>query len=276
MFLANPCGSEKVTDAMQSGVIGFVDTPRQGNRRPEGVTWVADNGAFSDKFVEADWWRFLVANANAADSCLFAVAPDVVADAQATLDRSRPWMPKIRALGYPVAFVAQDGLEDLAVPWDEFDVLFIGGSTEWKLGPHARVLAAQAKVRGKGLHMGRVNSERRFKYAAAIGCDTVDGTFLTFGPDTNLPKVVAWSRLNDQGDLFDLTTPEPGRDECDDGAHGYRAATMPDAPLRPTRDAAEHDELTWLHVGADECARDCAGEWAADVADSGDVVWRDA
>ena len=188
--------------AMQAGTIGYIDTPRQGNRRPTGVEWCADNGAFSDKFNEADWWRFLQENAYAAADCLFAVAPDVVADAEATIARSMPWMPKMRALGYPVAFVAQDGLEDLDIPWDEFDVLFIGGSTEWKLGPEARTIAAEAKRRGKGLHMGRVNSEKRFRYAQAIGCDTVDGTFLTFGPDTNLPKVLAWTRLNDQGDLF--------------------------------------------------------------------------
>ena len=82
-------------------------------------------------------------------------------DAAATLTRSAPFLPAIRALGYPAALVAQDGLEDLDVPWDDFDVLFIGGSTEWKLGPHARALAAEAKARGKGVHMGRVNSQRR-------------------------------------------------------------------------------------------------------------------
>ncbi|MBC7644233.1 MAG: hypothetical protein H7123_03835 [Thermoleophilia bacterium] len=190
---------------MTDDLIGYIDTPAQGNKRPSGVIWCADNGAFSDKFVEADWWRFLVANAHAAESCLFAVAPDVVGDAQATLDRSLPWLSKIRALGYPVAFVAQDGLEDLNIPWAEFDVLFIGGSTEWKLGIQARLIAAEAKVRGKWVHMGRVNSEKRFRYAQAIGCDSVDGTFLTFGPDVNLPKVLAWTRLNDQGDLFGAT-----------------------------------------------------------------------
>ncbi len=112
-------------------------------------------------------------------------------------------MPQIRALGYRVAFVAQDGQESLPVPWDEFDALFIGGSTEWKLGPHAREIAAEAKRRGKWLHMGRVNSERRFKYAAAIGCDSADGTYLTFGPDVNLPKLLSWTRLSDHAALFE-------------------------------------------------------------------------
>jgi hypothetical protein len=114
--------------------------------------------------------------------------------------RSLPWLPKIRALGYPAAFVAQDGLEALTVPWDEFDVLFIGGSTEWKLGRHARALVAEAKWRGKHVHMGRVNSRSRYRYAEHIGCDSVDGTYLTFGPDVLLPNVLSW--LDDAHHLF--------------------------------------------------------------------------
>lgn len=201
LYFANPCGSAVVT-AMQAGTLGFIDTPAQGNRRPEGVTWCADNGAFSDKFDERKWWQFLENNAYAAADCLFAVAPDVVGDAGATLERSVPWLPQIRALGYPAAFVAQDGQESLEVPWDDFDVLFVGGTTDWKLGPHARRLVADAKARGKWVHMGRVNSERRFEYARTIGCDSADGTFLTFGPDVNLPRLLAWTRNNAQDALW--------------------------------------------------------------------------
>ena len=35
---------------------------------------------------------------------------------------------------------------------------------------------AEAKRRRKWVHMGRVNSERRIRYAASIGCDSIDGT----------------------------------------------------------------------------------------------------
>lgn len=200
-YFANPC-SPDVTALMRAGHLGFIDTPGQQNIRPAGVIWCADNGAFSDRFDVDKWWRFLTKHAADADTCVFAVAPDVVGDAQATLDRSAPWFARIRGLGYPVAFVAQDGLEDLPAPWDDFDCLFIGGTDTFKLGAHARRIAGEAKRRGKWLHMGRVNSERRFVYAAAIGCDSADGTFLTFGPDTNLPKVLTWFRTRDQLALF--------------------------------------------------------------------------
>lgn len=193
LYFANPTSSKRVHDAMRNNQLGFIDTPLQGNRRIEGVTWIADNGCFNDKtFNETKWWQWLVDNAIEASHCLFATAPDVVGDAAATLVRSLPWLPKIRQLGYRAAFVAQDGQEDLPVPWDEFDALFIGGTTDWKLGPHARDLVAEAKRRGMHVHMGRVNSLRRFQYAEAIGCDSVDGTFLTFGPETNLPRLTHW------------------------------------------------------------------------------------
>lgn len=192
-YFANP-STQKVRDAMQAGVIDCIDTPRQGNRAVEGVAWCADNGCFTDAWDEATWWAWLQANAYRAASCTFATAPDVVGDAAATLRASEPWLARIRSLGYPVALVLQDGAEDLDLPWDAFDVAFIGGTTEWKLGAHVRALVAEAKTHGKRVHMGRVNSEKRLRYAQAIGCDSADGTFLAFGPDVNLPRLLAWLR----------------------------------------------------------------------------------
>jgi hypothetical protein len=204
-FFGNPTSSRLVHDAMRAGLIDYIDTPAQGNTRLPGVTWCADNGCFGKGYPgDTEWFAWLEANAGDAATCLFAVAPDVVGDAAATLERSRPWLPKIRALGYRAALVAQDGLTADTCPWDEFDVLFIGGTTGWKLGREVRRLAREAKQRGKHVHMGRVNSEKRFRYAQAIGCDSVDGTYLTFGPDVNLPDVLAWLRLADHTALFDL------------------------------------------------------------------------
>lgn len=190
---------------MEAGLIGSVHTQNGGAGRPHhDGPWCADNGCFSTRFDEAKWWAWL--SAQDPRGCLFAVAPDVVADAAATLERSRPWLPRIRALGFPAAFVLQDGQEYLPVPWDDFDVAFIGGSTDWKLGPHARALAAETKARGKRVHMGRVNSQRRYTYARLIGCDSADGTYLAFGPNENLPDVLSWVRSANQGDLFTEVT----------------------------------------------------------------------
>lgn len=217
---------------MTVGLIDCIDTPRQGNAPVAGATWCADNGCFTDKWNEDEWWQWLVANAHRASSCVFATAPDVVGDAWATHLRSMPWLPKIRTLGYPAAYVAQNGVRADRLPWDHFDALFLGGSLEcppcryvfleprkpdrdercpdcrrllreWKLGTTARALVYEAKRRGKNVHMGRVNSFRRLRYAHAIGCDTADGTFLAFGPDQNLPKLLGWLRdVNEQRALI--------------------------------------------------------------------------
>lgn len=198
MYFTNPvgkAGSETAQirlQAMLSGDLGFIATPRQGNRIPEGVTWCADNGCFSEAFNENQWWAWLVANAGRSSDCAFAVAPDVVGDAAATLKRSRPWLARIRELGYPVAFVAQDGWDDIAVPWDDFDVLFIGGGDDFKLGEAGARAIRAARERGYDVHMGRVNSRKRWQYAADLGCTSVDGTYAVFHPTKNLPKLLEW------------------------------------------------------------------------------------
>jgi hypothetical protein len=193
LYLAN-ASSRKVRDAMRTGEIGMLCTPAEGRSPADAVVWAADNGCYGKGYPGDEvWLTWLAKHAQHADRCLWATAPDVVADATATLARSVPHLPAIRALGYPAALVAQDGLEHLDVPWDAFDVLFIGGSTGWKLGPAAAGLAFEARARGKRVHMGRVNSRQRWSYAEHVGCDTVDGTFLAFGPDTNLRRLRGWT-----------------------------------------------------------------------------------
>ncbi|CAM5237509.1 hypothetical protein [Streptomyces griseomycini] len=209
IYLTTPSG-DKVRAAMAAGHgIAWMSTPACGHVLPAGQIWAADNGRFGKGWPGYErWWRYLESHADRAGDCLFAVAPDIPMDAAATLEESRPWLPKIRALGYRAAFAAQDGAEDLPVPWDDLDVLFLAGSTEWKLGPGARVLALEAKRRGKRVHMGRVNSLKRLRYAHSIGCDSADGTFVAFGPDKNLPKCLAWvAELNGQEELFPLKAP---------------------------------------------------------------------
>ena len=176
--------------------IGYMLTPMMGNAPDlSTATWGADTGCFAkpEAYSEAGYLKWLGERAGKG-RCLFATAPDVVGNAATTLDRSMPVLPMLRRLGYPAALVAQDGLESLVIPWDAFDVLFIGGSTEWKLSAVAAGIVAEAKARGKWVHMGRVNSWRRLQYAASIGCDSADGTFLAFGPAKNLPRLRSWIR----------------------------------------------------------------------------------
>lgn len=169
-------------------------TPRMGQVPPEGQPWAADSGRFASPqdYTDAIYLDWLGRMAPYRDRCLFATAPDVVGDASATLEMSAPMYARIRALGYKVALVAQDGLENLEVPWADFDALFIGGTTAWKLSEPAYALAAEAKRRGKWTHMGRVNSLRRLRAAHSAGIDSADGTFIKFGGDHNEARMRQW------------------------------------------------------------------------------------
>lgn len=175
--------------------LGVILTPAMGNRPDLSQTaWGADNACFADPdgFRVERFLAWLVSLSVFIPTCLFAVAPDVVGDAAATWERSRPILPLIRAAGFPAALVAQNGIEAMPVEWDAFDVLFLGGCTRWKLSHHARKLTAEARLRGKPVHMGRVNSRRRLRTAAMWGCTSADGTFLAHAPDHNLPRLIAW------------------------------------------------------------------------------------
>ncbi|MFE9812716.1 hypothetical protein [Streptomyces sp. NPDC005548] len=170
-------------------------TPAQGNLIPPGTHYACDNGKFGKGWPGTDaWFAWLRATIQRyePDLCLLAVAPDVPMDAAATLAESLPRLGRIRSLGIPVAFATQNGSEqDGLIPWNTIDVLFLAGSTEWKTSPAAHRLAQQAHARGLAVHIGRVNSRRRPRIAHAYGCTTANGTYLAFGPDTNLPRLLA-------------------------------------------------------------------------------------
>lgn len=158
-----------------------------------GISWGADNDAFTN-FDEGRWLNWLeTMPATARALCLFAAAPDVVGDAAATLERSTPYIPVIRAMGYPVAYVAQDGFDPSVVPWGEIDWLFIGGTTRFKRSERGGYAAiAEGRRRGKRVHVGRVNGGAFLRNVASAGAETADGTKLCFGPDQNYGLVVGW------------------------------------------------------------------------------------
>lgn len=199
-------GTEGLLDM---GALGLMNTPKNNYALRDGWTWAADNGCFGRGYPgDAAWlaWLGKFTPAQRA-ACLFATAPDVVGDAQTSLARSLPFLPTIRQLGYPAALVTQDGLTPDMVPWSDVDWLFIGGTDAHKLGPEAKALIIAAREHGKRVHVGRVNSQRRFLAFAALGVDSVDGTYLGFGPETNLPKLLGWIKHHETHEgLFEVMT----------------------------------------------------------------------
>lgn len=177
-------------------LFGFMLTPKKGlttlsedptNKR----VWAVDNGAFSGKFNEKLFFNFLERMLPYQDRCLFCACPDVMLDPIKTYEQFIKYSERIKDLGYPVAFIAQDGQENLSFP-EDFDWLFIGGSTEWKMSQSATDCIIKANSIGKKIHIGRVNSYKRLKHFQPYGIKSVDGNKLKYAPDAETKRIISW------------------------------------------------------------------------------------
>lgn len=170
---------------------GIIRTPQGGNTWgiKAGYRWAADNGSFTNGFNGRAFMSWLKGMQPWIDTCLFVTCPDAVGDAAMTIGLYEEWAH--RFTGWKVAFVAQDGQEDLEFP-PQFDVLFIGGTTEWKLSSAALDVIKRAQDLGKWVHVGRVNSLKRVKHFMIAGVDSVDGTCLIYGPDIWMKRIEGW------------------------------------------------------------------------------------
>lgn len=161
--------------------LGRLDVPRSWAKNPRsGLPFAADNDCFNG--LDPYAYRRMVKGLP--KGALFVTVPDVVGDHAATLRRWKVWEPLVSARHRP-AFVLQDGCEQ----WQQVPdcpAVFIGGTTGYKLGDAAARLTREAKLRGIWVHMGRVNTRRRIRYAKSIGCDSIDGTGFSMFTDTHL------------------------------------------------------------------------------------------
>lgn len=144
-------------------------------REPE-EHFAIDNGAYAG-FDAKSFASLLKREEHRQDLCRFVAVPDVVGSARRTLEVFEFWRPKLK--GWKLALVAQDGQESHPIPWYQIDGVFIGGSTEWKLGPHAKAVVLAGKAVGKWVHVGRVNTPARMEYFEKMGADSIDGTGLS-------------------------------------------------------------------------------------------------
>jgi hypothetical protein len=65
--------------------------------------------------------------------------------------------------------------------WDDFDCLFIGGSTEFKMSRECYQIAQAAILEGKHVHVGRVNTPMRIIRWFG-NCHSIDGSGLARFP----------------------------------------------------------------------------------------------
>ncbi len=160
---------------LHPGQLGHLYSPGAQRRPHTWLPYALDNGAFPAFTNERPWdetaWLALL---DWAEACgqppLWALVPDVVADPVATLAAWEKYAPIIKQHGWPAAFAVQDGHTPADVPAGA-DVIFIGGSTDWKRANIATFCAAFPRV-----HVGRINTRKWLDYCVGLGVESCDGT----------------------------------------------------------------------------------------------------
>jgi hypothetical protein len=164
-----------------------------------GGPFAIDNGSFSN-FDSGAFLALLSREEHRKIDCLFVAIPDIVGNARRTLEL---WEHRERwAESWPQAFVAQDGSEDLQIPWNDMEALFIGGMDPWKDSDPAADLVRTALTLQIHVHVGRVNTAERFKRFDRLGADTCDGSGVS-QYDHMLQNIE--SSLEPEPTLFDFT-----------------------------------------------------------------------
>lgn len=200
----------------------------------DGKPWAADNEAFTKLFNPGRFFSWIKLLEPYRSTCIFVSVPDVVGNAQATLNLFEQWRPSFD--GWPVAFVAQDGMEDLCFPepledftdWISEDIdpdddvaywaameeykklvpfstLFIGGSTEWKESMACVDVIRRGQELGVHIHIGRVNYKRRYQLFRVLkGSEnfTCDGTRTRY--EGKYKTLSAWRNYESQKPLISI------------------------------------------------------------------------
>ena len=150
-----------------------------------GVPYGLDNGCFSGRLP--DGWVRLLEEARQTPP-LWACSPDIVGNARRTLEL---WPRFARQMnGIPRALVLQDGIGDFDIPWHELAAVFIGGSDVFKSSAEARHAAVTARILGKWVHVGRVNTPERAAEWRDLA-DSIDGSGISRDPrDKQLANVL--------------------------------------------------------------------------------------
>lgn len=138
-----------------------------------GVQYGLDNGCFTT-FNKKVWLRLLEdAKTNTPQ---FVCLPDAVGDARRTQELFNLF--EHDTYGLPRALVLQDGIGSIDIEWQKVSAVFVGGSNDFKLSNEAMAACKTAKILGKWVHVGRVNTYERALYWKDVA-DSCDGSGLS-------------------------------------------------------------------------------------------------
>jgi len=163
------------------------------------MPYALDNGAFpaftngvewrEEAFVDLLRW----ASQNPV-SPRWVVVPDVVGEAERTLVEWARWARKISGdYGFRIALAVQDGMGIKAISQlrPQPDVIFVGGTTEWKRKTIRKWCREFPRV-----HVGRVNTKHWLWECHHAGAESVDGTGWFRGDPKQLADLTDYLREN--------------------------------------------------------------------------------
>jgi len=150
--------------------------------RSEGFPYALDNGAWTahQQGTQFDGVRFLALLRRFGAGANWCVVPDIVGAGMRSLQFSLTWLPYVQRFTPLPLIAVQDGMEpnDVAPHLGKKVGIFVGGSTDWKVGTLLK-WGKLAKSVGCYLHVGRVNTVKRINLCLAAGADSFDGTSVT-------------------------------------------------------------------------------------------------
>jgi hypothetical protein len=139
-----------------------------------GKQYGLDNGCFT-KFKIETWKRLIkeAKNQDLVNQPEFVCLPDIVGDARRTLELFDMFYQEVKPL--KACLVLQDGIGNFAIDWSRVDAVFVGGSDAFKISSEAINACKVAKMLGKWVHVGRVNTVERVKNWIDLA-DSIDGS----------------------------------------------------------------------------------------------------
>ena len=173
------CSPAKIAEYSQRYGYEFwqLRTPLTKNRVAD-CPWALDNGCFSN-FNEKTWRRMLseaddlACNLERPHPPKFVTLPDLVGSAQRTRELFDVFF--LPTVGLPRALVLQDGIASVDIPWRDIAAVFVGGTDAFKISRECRDACNVAKMLGKWVHVGRVNTASRVRDWLGLA-DSIDGS----------------------------------------------------------------------------------------------------
>lgn len=180
------------------GRVGHLYSPGGLSRVYDFVPFALDNGRYpawssGKQWNEAAFVGLLDRVAGCGHAPRWLLVPDVVADRDGTLREWDRWCTKLQRYGWPLAFAVQDGMAPDDVP-AEAEVVFVGGTTEWKRKHLRDWCDAFDRV-----HIGRVNTDKWLWECDEAGAESCDGTGWMRGDERQLAGLITYLERSSQG-----------------------------------------------------------------------------